>query len=123
MRRIVRFTIVFLLLAITGLYIRDSFFVIRNVSVRTEPAAIYPGEHSLLSVRFLNSVGGKVPFAHRKVEFEVVEGGEHCTLEDAQNPEAISVHAISPGDVTIHIHVDGFAIPFEAIIHIREALG
>ncbi|HZV13441.1 MAG TPA: hypothetical protein VFA55_09525 [Candidatus Kapabacteria bacterium] len=123
MRRTVRFIIVFLLLTIAGLYIRESFFIIRNVSVRTDPATIYPDEHSLLSVCFLNSMGGKVPFAHRKVEFEIVEGGEHCTLEDAHNPDAISIHAISPGEVTIHVHVDGFALPFEVTVHIREPIG
>lgn len=123
MRRSVRLIILFLILAIAGLYLRESFLIIRNVSVHTEPAALYPGERSLLSVHFINSMGSNVPFAHRKVEYEIVEGGEHCTLEDAQNPDQIYIHALSPGDVTIHVHVDGFGLPFETVVHIREAVG
>lgn len=123
MWRTVRLVIILLVLAIAGLYLRESFFIIRSVSVRAEPAALYPEERSLLSVRFINSLGSRVPFAHRKVEFEIVEGGEHCKLEDAQNSEEIYIHAISPGNVTIHIHVDGFSLPFETVIHIREPIG
>jgi hypothetical protein len=126
MNRTIKLIVALMIITLAGFYARDYYFVIRAVDVSVVPATIFTGDSALITVRFLNSAGSKIPFAHRKVEFEIYQGGEHGTLEvvpeNAKDPDAIFVHAISPGDVILHIHIAGFAFPYEKRVRISPSV-
>ena len=112
-----------IIVALAGFYIRDYFFIVRGISIEAVPGSLFPGDTSTITVRFLNDAGKTVPFANRRVDFEIFEGGEHAALEDAHAQGTIFLHAVSPGIIVVHVHVQGFMLPFEKTVRCTLPIG